>query len=112
FSAEQAYTRYVLRLAPELGKENLQPIVPEFAVELGYRYRSDAVIPEDGTDDGATHENPHEPSASPGTRAPHVLVECDGEPVSTHDLLRRGFLLLAGPEAEAWCDAARSASES
>ena len=112
FSAEQAYTRYVLRLAPELGKENLQPIVPEFAVELGYRYRSDAVIPEDGTDDGATHENPHEPSASPGTRAPHVLVERDGEPVSTHDLLRRGFLLLAGPEARSWCDAARSASES
>ncbi len=69
-SAEQAYTRYVLRLAPELGKENLQPIVPEFAVELGYRYRSDAVVPEDGTDDGAAYENPHEPSAEPGHPCP------------------------------------------
>jgi 2-polyprenyl-6-methoxyphenol hydroxylase-like FAD-dependent oxidoreductase len=110
-SAEQAYTRYVLRLAPELGKENLQPIVPEYAVELGYRYRSDAVIPEDAVDDGATHENPHEPSASPGTRLPHVVVERDGEPVSTHDLLRRGFLLLGGPESGAWCDGARTGSE-
>jgi hypothetical protein len=110
-SAEQAYTRYVLRLAPELGKEDLQPIVPEYAVELGYRYRSSSVIPEDGADDGALHENPHEPSASPGTRLPHVVVERDGEPVSTHDLLGRGFLLLAGGEAQAWCDAARAASE-
>jgi 2-polyprenyl-6-methoxyphenol hydroxylase-like FAD-dependent oxidoreductase len=110
-SAEQAYTRYVLRLAPELGKENLHPIVPEYAVELGYRYRSDAVIPEDDADDGATHENPQEPSGRPGTRAPHVVVERDGQPISTHDLLGRGFLLLAGPEAKAWCDAARTASE-
>ena len=43
FAVEQAYTRYVLRLDPGLGKENLQPIVPEDAVELGYRYRSDAI---------------------------------------------------------------------
>ena len=47
-----------------------------------------------------------------GERAPHVVVDRDGEAVSTHDLLRRDFLLLAGPEAEAWCDAARNVSES
>ena len=44
-TVEQAYTRYVLRLAPELGKENLQPIVPEATVELGYRYRVEGVSP-------------------------------------------------------------------
>ena len=45
-TVEQAYTRYVLRLAPELGKENLQPLVSEATVELGYRYRSSAVLSE------------------------------------------------------------------
>ena len=43
FATEQAYTRYVLRLDPSLGKENLMPIVDEAAVELGYRHLSDAV---------------------------------------------------------------------
>ena len=43
FTTEQAYTRYVLRLDPTLGKENLMPIVEEATVELGYRYRSDGI---------------------------------------------------------------------
>ena len=43
FTTEQAYTRYVLRLDPSLGTDNLQPIVDEAAVELGYRYRSSAI---------------------------------------------------------------------
>ena len=62
----------MLRLAPELGKENLQPIVPEATVELGYRYRSDAVLLEADGDD-AVVEDPHAPSARPGTRAPHLV---------------------------------------
>jgi 2-polyprenyl-6-methoxyphenol hydroxylase-like FAD-dependent oxidoreductase len=105
-TVEQAYTRYVLRLAPELGKENLQPIVPEFAVELGYRYRSAAVLSEPGVDE-ATFENPLEPSAGPGTRAPHVVVRRDGAEISTVDLMGRDFVLLTGPHGEAWCEAAR-----
>ena len=77
FTVEQAYTRYVLRLAPELGKENLQPIVPEATVELGYRYRSAAVILEPA-DDGAMVEDPLAPSACPGARAPHLVVTRNG----------------------------------
>ncbi len=108
FTAEQAYTRYVLRLAPELGKENLQPIVPEHVVEVGYRYRSAAILSEGG-DDGAAYENPMEPSASPGTRAPHVLVERGGTSLSALDLVGPGFVLLCGPEGEGWCRAAGAA---
>jgi 2-polyprenyl-6-methoxyphenol hydroxylase-like FAD-dependent oxidoreductase len=108
FSVEQAYTRYVLRLAPELGKEHLQPIVPEVNVELGYRYRSPAILSEPD-DDGAAHENPFEPSARPGTRAPHVQVERDGVPTSTVDLFGRNLVVLAGPDGEPWCRAARLA---
>jgi 2-polyprenyl-6-methoxyphenol hydroxylase-like FAD-dependent oxidoreductase len=109
FSVEQAYTRYVLRLAPELGKDNLLPIVPEAAVELGYVYRSAAIEAEPGADDAA-FENPLEPTGRPGTRAPHVVVERDGAPVSTIDLTGREFVVLAGSEGEPWCRAARHAA--
>ena len=71
FTTEQAYTRYVLRLDPSLGKENLMPIVDEAAVELGYRQLSGAVQVEDG-DDGALWEDPREPTGRPGMRAPHL----------------------------------------
>ena len=108
-TVEQAYSRYVLRLAPELGKENLQPIVPEATVELGYRYRSAAVLPDGTDDDGAAFENSLEPSGRPGTRAPHVVLERAGTPVSTLDLIDRNFLVLAGPDGERWCEAARAA---
>jgi 2-polyprenyl-6-methoxyphenol hydroxylase-like FAD-dependent oxidoreductase len=110
FTTEQAYTRYVLRLDPGLGKENLMPMVGETAVELGYRYRS-AVIPVEPGDDGALWEDPHEPTARPGTRAPHVLVEREGRSTSILDLFGGGFVLLAGAEGDDWCAAARAAGE-
>ena len=110
FTVEQAYTRYVLRLDPALGKENLMPIVGEATVELGYRYHSDAVLPEPG-EDGSLWESPDEPTARPGSRAPHLaLAHADGAASSTLDLAGRGFTLLAGPAGEAWCQAAGAVS--
>ena len=109
-TVEQAYTRYVLRLDPALGKEDLMPIIDEATVELGYRYHSDAVVSEPG-EDGSLWENPHESSARPGSRAPHVaLGSADGAGLSTLDLVRQGFVLLAGPAGEPWCRAADAAS--
>jgi hypothetical protein len=102
FTTEQAYTRYVLRLDPELGKHDIQPFVPDPPIELGHRYRSSAVVDE-SDDDGSIYENPHEPSGRPGTRAPHVAL--DGG--STLDLFGRGFVVLSA--AEQWCAAAREA---
>ena len=108
-TVEQAYTRYVLRLAPELGKENLQPIVPEATVELGYRYRSDAVLLEADGDD-AVVEDPHAPSARPGTRAPHLVVNRDGAP-SRYSTSWAGLRRSSpGERGERWCDAARAAA--
>jgi 2-polyprenyl-6-methoxyphenol hydroxylase-like FAD-dependent oxidoreductase len=101
-TVEQAYTRYVLRLDPELGKEDIQAFVPDPPIELGYVYRSSAVLPEEGADD-ALFENPHEPSGRPGTRAPHV--DLGGR--STLDLFGRGFVVLSA--AEPWREAARAA---
>jgi 2-polyprenyl-6-methoxyphenol hydroxylase-like FAD-dependent oxidoreductase len=107
FAVEQAYTRYVLRLDPGLGKENLVPIVPEYTVELGYRQVSGAVQA-DGDD---LWEDPKQPSGRPGFRAPHLVVEHDGAEISTLDLFGRGFTLLAGAEGSAWCPAAQAAGE-
>jgi 2-polyprenyl-6-methoxyphenol hydroxylase-like FAD-dependent oxidoreductase len=111
FTTKQAYTRYVLRLDPGLGKENLMPLVGEAAVELGYRYRSDAVQVEPG-DDGPPWEDPHELSARPGTRAPHLVVERSAGSCSLLDLFGRDFVLLAGAEGDAWCAAAGSVTKS
>jgi hypothetical protein len=101
-TTEQAYTRYVLRLDPELGKDDIQPFVPDPPIELGHRYRSSAVIAED--DDGTLGEDPHEPSGRPGTRAPHVALEGG----STLDLFGRGFVVLSA--GDAWCRAAEAAA--
>jgi 2-polyprenyl-6-methoxyphenol hydroxylase-like FAD-dependent oxidoreductase len=109
FTTEQAYTRYVLRLDPALGKEDLMPIVEEATVEVGYRLRSGAVACDEGDD--AMWEDPRLPSGRPGFRAPHVWVTIGGAERSTLDLFGRDFVLIAGGDAEAWCEAARAASQ-
>ncbi len=106
FTTEQAYTRYVLRLDPSLGTENLMPIVDEAAVEVGYRYSSSAVT---GVDDDELWEDPRASSGRPGFRAPHVPVTVGGASRSTLDLFGRGFVVLAGRDGDAWCDAGRRA---
>ncbi|MBI4472764.1 MAG: FAD-dependent monooxygenase [Acidobacteria bacterium] len=88
FTVEQAYSRYVTRTAPYLGMETIQPVENDLNVELGYCY-----------DDDKVHENPRESKGRPGTRAPHVWLDRNGERISTLDLFGRNFVLLAGPES-------------
>ena len=84
FTAEQAYSRYVTRTAPYLGTDGIEPIADELTVELGYGY-------------GTPPMNPRESKARPGTRAPHVWLDRNGERISTLDLFGRGYVLLAPP---------------
>ena len=106
FTTEQAYSRYVLRLDPTLGTDDLLPLVDEAAVEIGYRYRSSAVA---GVEDDATWEDPREPTGRPGFRGPHVPIEVGGTTRSTIDLFGSRFAVLAGSGGESWCAAARAA---
>ena len=108
-TVEQAFTRYVTRVAPYLGTENTQPIVDDFSMEIGYRYDSPAVVLEPGSP--PLHEHPRESAGRPGARAPHVFLERDGGRLSTLDLFGRNFVLLAGPEGEAWRAAAPAAAK-
>src|SRR5581483_1524466 len=91
---EQAYTRYVTRVATYIGTDGIQPLVDDFSMELGDRVHSTAVIDEP-EDDGSVHEHPSEAGGRPGSRAPHVWLERDGRRISMLDLYGRGWVLLA-----------------
>jgi 2-polyprenyl-6-methoxyphenol hydroxylase-like FAD-dependent oxidoreductase len=107
FTAEQAYTRYVTREAKYLGVDKVSPKEDDLNIEMGYVYHSNAVIPE-SDDDGRGHENPRESKGRPGTRAPHVWIERNGQRISTLDLYGRNFVVMTGPGGGAWCDTARN----
>ncbi len=109
-TVEQAYARYVTRVAPYLGTEGMQELVDDMSMEIGYRYNSAAVVLEPGDTPGL-HEHPRESAARPGSRAPHVPVERAGASVSTLDLFGTAFVLLAGADGQEWHDAARRAAD-
>jgi 2-polyprenyl-6-methoxyphenol hydroxylase-like FAD-dependent oxidoreductase len=109
-TVEQAYTRYVLRTDPSIPRDSMQPLVGDLDVELGYGYRSAAVLP-DATGAAPLHTNPRESRGRPGTRAPHHWLERNGQPESTLDLVERAFTLLAAANGATWCESARAAAE-
>ncbi|HEU5156074.1 MAG TPA: FAD-dependent monooxygenase [Streptosporangiaceae bacterium] len=104
-TVEQAYTRYVLRVDSTLPKDDLMDPIDDAAIELGAVYRSPGVVdpPRD-----AVVDDPRHPTGRPGSRAPHVPLLRDGASISTHDLIGTGFVLLAGADGHAWCEAAGS----
>jgi 2-polyprenyl-6-methoxyphenol hydroxylase-like FAD-dependent oxidoreductase len=108
FTTEQAYARYVTRAAPYLSAAGMEPIVGDLEIDLGVRLRSPAIIAAD-TAEEPVYADPRESRAEPGTRAPHLWLHRDGERVSTLDLGGAGLVLLAGPDADLWTDAAETA---
>jgi 2,4-dichlorophenol 6-monooxygenase len=81
----------------------------ELNVEYGYEYDSAAVVP-----DGSGEPSPvddvrvYQPSTRPGAPLPHAWIEDeDGDRRALRELVAPGqFLLIAGEEGGAWCDAA------
>ena len=108
-TVEQAYARYVTRVAPYLGTDGMQPLVDDFSMEIGHRYNSEAVVLEPG-DGEALHEHPRESKGRPGSRAPHLFVESDGRRISTLDLFGQRFVLLIASGGETWRNAAMGAA--
>jgi len=108
FTVEQAYTRYVTRSATYLGAKDFQPLANDFNIEIGYIYRSPAIIAEDDVDRGS--EDPRESQGRPGSRAPHMWIEKNGRRISTLDLFGRGFALLTSEGGLNWVDPSRAAA--
>jgi putative polyketide hydroxylase len=112
----QIVTKNSLANAMSMGRNARQSgVLPrrEFLNEqgliFGACYESMAVVP-DGTprvvaDDPVTE---YLPSARPGSRAPHVWLKRGNEQISTIDLFGPHFVLLAGPEGDAWRRAAQA----
>jgi 2-polyprenyl-6-methoxyphenol hydroxylase-like FAD-dependent oxidoreductase len=73
--------------------------------EFGACYVSAAVMP-DGTAPPAVEDDysDYVPSATPGCRAPHVLLGDPDQSLSTLDLFGTGFTLLAATRAEGWSE--------
>ena len=112
---EQAYTRYVTRVAPYLGTDGMQPLVDDFSLEIGCRCNSPAVVLEPGPSGEAgggaqLTEHPRESKGRPGSRAPHVPLSRGGTDASTLDLFGLRYVLLAAPGGEAWSRAALAAA--
>jgi 2,4-dichlorophenol 6-monooxygenase len=82
----------------------------EHNVEYGYAYESAAIVP-DGTPAPISPDEIriYEPSTRPGAPLPHAWIDDeDGNRRPIKDLVVPGrFLLIAGEEGDAWCEAAR-----
>jgi 2,4-dichlorophenol 6-monooxygenase len=105
-----AYRSAVLRAIRQCTKES-----SELNVEYGYRYASAAVIP-DGTPEPQNVDDVrnYEPSARPGSPLPHAWIDDESgarRPIKDLVGINR-FLLIAGEDGQAWCEAARAAAKS
>jgi 2,4-dichlorophenol 6-monooxygenase len=83
----------------------------ELNVEYGYSYESAAVV-SDGTPaaDLVDDIRVYQPSTRPGSPLPHAWIDDeDGNRRPIKDLVPPGrFLLIAGEDGEAWCEAAQA----
>jgi putative polyketide hydroxylase len=74
---------------------------------VGYQYTSQAIISEDEITLPLDHP---ELTGRPGRRAPHLWIEQQGRRISTLDLFRSHFVLLAGEDGRIWTAAAQGAA--
>ncbi len=79
-------------------------------MDLGFYYASGALV-SDGISHPPQEPSFYVPSSRPGVRAPHVWLEHKGKRVSTLDLYGKEFVILAGKDGRAWCEAALKVAE-
>lgn len=83
-----------------------------FALLVGYRYRSAAVVTDEpGNADADVAEVVEQLRGLPGTRIPHVWLQDHGHRVSTLDLLGSGFAVLTAGDPGGWQSAAAAVSD-
>ncbi|WP_242614004.1 FAD-dependent monooxygenase [Actinomadura roseirufa] len=100
--AEQAMVRNRIRHG-YADDEVRRQMVDDIVITLGYRYTSQAVA---RPEPAPVLTAPLTLDGSPGTRAPHLWLERDGNRISTVDLFWDSFVLLTGPDGGAWHEAA------
>jgi len=82
----------------------------ELNVEYGYSHQSAAIVPDGSAAPAPADEvRVYQPSTRPGTPLPHAWIDDEhGNRRPIKDLVAPGrFLLIAGEDGHAWCEAAR-----
>lgn len=92
-----------LRQARRSGNNPEQDEIDDLNWALGQRYTSSAVL---GASYDSVLADDLDVSGQPGTRAPHLWLERDGERIAVHDLFARSFVLLTGPDGKPWLEVA------
>jgi len=94
FTVDQAYARYVNRSAPELRDHRVHAEVNDYSFELGQRYNQSQGVEYGLSQPGIIHEDPLDPVATAGSRAPHFWLDNSAE-TSIHDIFSiTGYTLL------------------
>ncbi|AJT61730.2 Tetracenomycin polyketide synthesis hydroxylase TcmG [Streptomyces lydicus] len=101
--ARQAMVRNRIRHG-HADEETRASLVDDIIITLGYRYCSDQIT--GGRPDAPVLSPELELAGEPGTRAPHVWLDQDGERVSTLDLFWDDFVLLTASHRNGWAQAA------
>ena len=86
----------------------------ELNVEFGYAYESAAIVPDETAAAVPVDDiRVYEPTTRPGAPLPHAwLDDEDGNRLAIKDLVSPGrFLLIAGEDGQAWCEAAEELAE-
>jgi putative polyketide hydroxylase len=101
---EQSMLRFDVREGRALADVTAK-MLDELTMAFGYRYQDGSLVL---SGESGPVEDPRSPSALPGSRAPHLPLQMNGQAISTLDLFSRSFVLLAGPHGQSWADAARA----
>lgn len=87
-------------------KVSKAPVTSNNHVIMRYQYRSSAVIAEHTDSESNLSPYVEQLDGKPGTRAPHLWLEQNGQPISTIDLFHKNYVLLAD-EHSTWAYAAQ-----
>jgi putative polyketide hydroxylase len=101
-TTEQAGLRLVSNIYRD-GPGKAEGLLQDTNLTLGYHYRSSAIITEQLLAPSTATLDLH---GQPGTRAPHLWVERQGQRISLLDLFTTRFVLLCGPNGLTWYEAA------
>ena len=100
----------LLRNAYRVGT-NERTFLDDAEMIFGYRYQSSAILSASTRINAELPQHPQALCGEPGTRAPHLMLQRDGEYISTIDLCGGKWSLLVGTKAVGWYEEAHRVAQ-
>ena len=106
FVVDQATRRFRNRILNQNARLSEEPY---YTVELGCRYVKGGFLPAEGVSLEQPFEDPYTPSGTAGSRFSHAILEDlgSGKRISTLDLIKQNFVLIATEDDSPWVVAAK-----